>query len=115
MNLKKKLAKVFAMRWLKAAWAGKKGEGMQKLLKSLHGIRSAIMALVLVAEVVARSAGWDTGPAFGIIRGLFDFVGWDINSAAATIGIDPVAVGAGIVTVYVAVQRFIAWAKTKTV
>jgi hypothetical protein len=78
-----------------------------KLLKSLTGVRTAVMALVLLAEVVARGLGHDVGPIFSIIRSAFAAIGWDYSPG--NLLFDPATTGTAVLTLYAVAIRAKAW------
>jgi len=80
-----------------------------KFIQSLQGVRTAIMAIVLLLEVLAKSFGFEAGPVFTIVRTAFGAIGW--NTAEANTLFDPALVGAAIVTLYAAIMRVVAWSK----
>ncbi len=82
-----------------------------KWLSEIQGLRTAIMALVLLTEVVCRGLGLDAGPAFTLAHSLFRAVGWDEADAGTLF--DPAVVGAAILTIYFAIRRAIAWYSEK--
>lgn len=78
-----------------------------KFLQALSGLRSAIMAVVLLAEVVSRGMGYDAGPVFSVVRTAFSALGWD--ASPGNLLFDPATTGAAIVTLYVVAMRVKAW------
>ena len=81
---------------------------MLSFLKSLTGVRSAIMALLLLAEVVFRGLGFETGPAFSVIHSIFTSVGWDPKAPGALL-FDPALVGTALLTLWVTATRIKTW------
>lgn len=78
---------------------------MKKALEALHGLRSAIMAVVLLIEVVAQGLGFESGPVFAAARGVMSYAGWETTDLA----FDPAVAGAAILTLYATYQRVRAW------
>jgi len=79
-------------------------------LKKLEGVRSAIMALVLLLEVLSKAFGLEAGPVFTILHLAFTALGW--NPADANTLFDPALVGSAILTLYVTTRRVVAWSRT---
>lgn len=111
-GVKSKFAIWYATKWYRDGIAGKKGEAVKDLLSKASGARSAIVLLVLIAEGLAKAGGFETGPVFGIVYGLFSSLGWDVQSVKTTVGVDPVLLGTYAFGLYFAAKRIIAWAKT---
>ena len=78
-----------------------------KFLQSLSGLRSALMAVVLLAEVVARGLGYDAGPVFSVVRSAFDALGWE--ASPGNLLFDPATTGAAALTLYAVAMRVKAW------
>lgn len=116
-GLKKKIGATLATRVLVGAWkdgiAGKKGSFVKNALQKLSGLRSAILLLFVLVELAAKQFGFEAGPLFTVLRGLFAGIGWDEASAVKEIGIDPALLLTSIVGIYTAVQRFRSWLKSK--
>jgi len=81
---------------------------MLAFLKSLTGVRSAIMALVLLAEVVARGLGFDSGPVLSVVYSIFTSIGWDPKAPGALL-FDPALVGTAVLTLWFTWKRIQAW------
>lgn len=78
-----------------------------KLLQSFHGMRSAIMALILLAEVIAGGLGYEAGPVFGVVRSAFAALGWE--ASPGNLLFDPATTGAAVITLYAVAMRVKAW------
>jgi hypothetical protein len=112
-SLKTKFALWWAGRWYRDALAGKHGEENMQFISKLAGLRTAIMAIVLLAEVVAKSFGFEAGPLFSLVRGLFAALNWDTAEAAGFFGVEPAALLASFLTIWAAVLRVKAYFTAK--
>jgi hypothetical protein len=88
-NKKRDLAIWYAVKWYKDGLKGKKGSQMKSVLSSVDGYKSAIIALVLLAEAAARQFGFEAGPVFGMIHALFAGFGWNVQEGKDLLGADP--------------------------
>lgn len=98
----------YATRFIKSGLEGKEGEFVKEKLQFIVGARSAIALLVAVSEALARQAGLDSGPVFGILYAIMGAIGADVTVAKAEFGIDPVVLASSAWAIKVAVQRLIA-------
>jgi hypothetical protein len=112
-SLKTKFALWWAGRWYRDALAGKHGEENMQFIQKLAGLRTAIMAIILLAEVVAKQFGFDAGPFFSLVRGLFAALNWDTNEAAGFFGVEPAALLASALTLWAAILRVKAYFAAK--
>lgn len=115
MGLKQAAATWYVSRWYRRGIEGKEGKQVKNVLSVIGrpGTRTAVVFGVLTIEAVCKGIGFETGPVFGILHGLFGAIGFSEAEAVATIGVDPsqlVVYGIGI---YAAAKRVIAEAKKK--
>jgi hypothetical protein len=88
---------------VKDAQEGKKGEMAQGAIESFKG-SPGYRLLLLVAEGIAKAAGFETGPMFMLLRTAFGAIG--VNPTEATsLGVDPEQLVAGLIAVWFAVSR----------
>ena len=104
-GVKAKFALWFAERMYREALAGEYGEETMTFLKSLSGLRTAILAVFLVIELLAQQFGFSAGPLFGVLHTIFGFLGSADPKEA--FGVDPAVVASAIATLYFAGRRFV--------
>ena len=108
LPLKFKVAIWWATKWFNDGLKGKKGGEVMEFLKKLQGLRSAILLLFLLAEGVCRAFGFEAGPLFAILRGLFGSLQWTPDAQTTELASQAVVVVSGV---WFAYQRGIAWYK----
>jgi hypothetical protein len=112
-SLKGKLARLFAKRWV-VGWyrdglEGKEGKGTMGALKKIQGLRTALMALVLLSEALAKASGHDFGPVFAFTHAIFAGFGWDEKEAGTLF--DPAVLASSIFTLWAAALRVKSYVK----
>lgn len=109
MGLKSSVAEWWARRWYQRGLEGKEGESVKNFLTQIQGLRSAIIAVLLLVEFLGQHFGF-AGP-LGYIHQLFSILGWDAKDAL----FDPTVTGTALLTLYAVYGRFRAWWATRAV
>lgn len=81
---------------------------MLELLKRIQGMRSAIIALLLLAEYIGVQVGHG-GAVLAYMRGVIAALGWSPSEAL----FDPTVVGTAVLTLWATWRRFQAWREGK--
>ena len=94
----------YARRWIGRVREGKEGAETMKAFAQLQGMRSAIIALVLLIEFLGQKLGFGGGFLAYAHTVLVAF-GWDPKEAL----FDPTVVGTALLTLWATWGRFKAW------
>lgn len=94
--------------WLRRQWTrgleGKEGTNVKAFFAAIAGLRTLLVALVLLAEFLATQAGHG-GPITQVREYLFLVTGWGAKDAL----FDPVNIGVALMTIWAGVLRVKAW------
>lgn len=112
-KVKKKIVVKLAIRegvsFIRQALAGKKGPKVKKFFEGVQGLRSAIMLVLVVVELLAKQFGFEAGPLFAILNGIMSTFGWEKGEAIREVGIDPAIVATALASLYFAARRAVTW------
>lgn len=102
------LERAVGLWWLRRKWKrgmeGKEGADVKNLLTKIQGLRSAIIALLLLAEYIGMQTGHG-GAVLAYTRDMIAALGWIPKEAL----FDPTVVGAALLTLWATWKRFNAW------
>lgn len=102
------LQRAVGLWWLRRSWKrgleGKEGQDVKNLLTKIQGLRSAIIALLLLGEFIGVQTGHG-GAVLAYTRHVIAALGWSPNEAL----FDPTVVGTALLTLWATWRRFQAW------
>ena len=94
--------------WLRRKWRrgleGKEGADVMNLFRQIQGLRSAIIALLLLAEYIGVQTGHG-GAVLAYTRHVIGALGWSPSEAL----FDPTVVGTALLTLWATWRRVQAW------